>query len=332
MPLLPAIALAIFAAGVLGACAGSGDDESPTRRPRDDDEATSTPVFNRQPTISPSQLATRTTTTATRSPTVASNATAAATPVPFVEFPARRPDGATQRDPCGTFTIMRVAVTLPGQKFPSADKITVLTAEGKTLVELKNNEAFASIGVDWCYDLNVDGDPELSVYTLSGGAHCCFSQSIYSFAGAKSSLFLLYDGGNAGPLTPRELDGKAPIELSGFDDRLAYFGGISYAASPTLITVYASRDGQYVEATKDYGPVVEQYRSQLLAQYKTCDSQPANQRYSCQQGIGLGIMAESLILGDWDTFIATLNPPKDVRDWLASKRAEVVALLAKPKS
>ncbi len=331
MRLLPAIALAIFAAGVLGACGGSGDDESPTRRPRDD-EATSAPVFNRQPTISPSQLATRTTAAAFPSVTALPAATTAATPVPFAAFPDRRADRATQRDPCGKYTIVREAVTLPGQKFPSADKITVLTSEEKPVVELKNDESFANIGIDWCYDLNADGDPELSVYTFSGGAHCCISQAVYSFSGAKSSLFLLYQAGNAGSLTPKELDGKSPVELSGFDDRLAYFGGISYAASPTLVTVYANRNGQYVEATRDYGPVVEQYRSQLLAQYKRCASQPSDQRYSCQQGIGLGIMAESLVLGDWDTFIATLNPPKDVRDWLASKRAEVVALLAKPKS
>jgi hypothetical protein len=329
MRILPALALAIIAAAVLAACGGSDDDDAPTRRPRDAAEATSTPFLDRQATNTQAPVTTRPATALPGSPLTSPTVTPSVAPV--VAFPARRADGAIQRDPCGKYTIVREAVTVPGQKFPSADKITVLTADGNLVVELKNDEPFTNVGVDWCYDVNADGNPELSVYTFSGGAHCCITQAIYSFAAAKSSLFLLYQAGNAGSLTPKELDGKPPIELTGFDDRLAYFGGISYAASPTLVTVYAGRDGKYVEATKDFKPVIEQYRSQLVSQFRTCESQPADQRFQCQQGLGLGIMAESLVIGDWDTFVGTLNPPANVRDWLASHRAELVAELAKPK-
>lgn len=166
--------------------------------------------------------------------------------------------------------MLRESAEPASDKLPRADVVTIPNSEGVFVVELKNDEPFAYISVDWCYDLQSDGLPELSVSTFSGGAHCCTTQAIYTFNGPKSELELLYEAGNAGPLLPQELNGSAPIELSGFDDRLAYYGDLAYAVTQPLVTVYAYESGVYVEATQDFPDVIRQYRSELVALYQTC--------------------------------------------------------------
>lgn len=254
---------------------------------------------------------------------------ATATAPPFEPFPARRPDGEPQTDRCGTYEITREAVD-SASRLPMADRILIRTATGSPVVELKNDQPFVRIGVDWCYDVNFDGNPELSVFTYTGGAHCCTTQNIYSFFGPKSELLFTYEAGNGGSLSPQELDGTAPMELTGLDDRLAYFGDLSYAASPPIVIAYANRNGTYVEATKEFPDVIRQHRSQLVTEYTACAATPAS-AVDCQKGIGLGVMAESLVLGDWATFSATLNPPAEVKAWLDSHQAELQTLVTAPK-
>lgn len=323
--ILPAIpVLALFVVMFAAACGGDGDEEPlPTSEPTSQETAPRT------------RTATTSTSTATTaaSPTAGDTATTEPTPQPnFEPFPARRADGQAQTDRCGSFTILREAGESASDNFPRADRVTISNEQGVLITELINDEPFTMINVDWCFDLNGDGQPELSVSDYSGGAHCCTSQVIYTFNAGKIEPYLLFEAGNAGPLLPQELDGAAPIELTGFDDRFAYYDDLAYAVSPTLVIVYAYEDGEHVEATKDFPDVVRQYRNQLTALYQTCGSTDA--AIDCQKGVGLGIMAESLLLGDWDDFAATLAIPGEVRAWLETNRADIEAILAarKPSS
>lgn len=318
--ILPAIPFLALLFALVAACGGDGgEDPTPTTEP--------TTTATSSATSSASATG-----TAATSATVAPSASPTVPPSPqpaFTPFPERRADGQAQTDRCGSYNVERKKASPTGSNLPMADIITISTSTGVFVVELKNEEPFAAIGIDWCYDLNADGLIEMSVYTFSGGAHCCTSQAIYTFNGPKSELLMLYEAGNAGSLLPQELDGKAPVELTGQDDRLAYFGDLSYAVSPSLVTVFAYKSGKYVDSTKDFPAVVQQYRSQLVALYRTCGSSPAI--IDCQKGVGLGVMAESLVLGDWTSFVSTLDPPPEVRAWLDANQARVAAIIAEPK-
>ncbi len=326
--IFPAIPLLALLFALIAAC-GSDDGGDPAPTIEATTAATSSATSNASAT---GTTTTATTTPAAPSPSPAPATTATLVPSPqpaFTPFPERRADGQTQTDRCGSYNVERKKAASTGSNLPMADIITISTSTGVFVVELKNEEPFVRIGIDWCYDLNADGLIEMSVYTNSGGAHCCTTQAIYTFNGPKSELLMLYEAGNAGSLLPQELDGKAPVELTGQDDRLAYFGDLSYAASPTLVTVFAYKSGKYVDSTKDFPAVVQQYRSQLVALYQTCGTSPAVTE--CQKGVGLGVMAESLVLGDWTSFVSTLNPPAEVRAWLDANQSKVAAIVAEPK-
>jgi hypothetical protein len=203
----------------------------------------------------------------------------------------------------------------------------VLEASGRKAAEFEAPDAFSTIGVDWCFDLEGDGVQELSVYRYSGGAHCCITQSVYSLGPRITKLFDL-DAGNAGGLGPAELDGREPYELVGVDDRFANFANLPFAVSPYVALVMAKRGEEWVVATAEFPNVVRGHRDETIKQAPVCEREGTPE---CWRGLGVGIMADSLVIGDWETVRHTLSLPEDTLFWLELQRDAIQAKLAEPK-
>lgn len=311
---------------VLAACSGR-DDADPTPAAT---QGSASPSSTSAPSTTASPAASAAPTgSATARPTAAVTATPGSSAGVTVQpFPQRRADGKRQEDACGPYTVIRED-TLGVQGVPTASSVKVVNSSGASIFSVETAQAGTSVGVDWCFDIDADGAPELSVFSYSGGAHCCIEQQVVTLQATSSTAVLTYPAGNANPLAPRDLDGKMPLELVGIDDRFAYFQNLPFAATPFVLVVYGKQGAEWVDITAEPAArtVVTQYRSQLVSQLSACDAVEASLKEICQKGLMTGVMVESLVLGDWEAFQFTLNIPDSVRAWLNGVRPQAEALM-----
>lgn len=112
------------------------------------------------------------------------------------------------------------------------------------------------VSVDWCRDVTGDGVPEVLLAGFSGGAHCCFTHTLYSLTTPPRRLLTAFSA-HTDTLEVRQLDGAGPLELVGADWRFAYGYGMSFAESAPLPVVYSylpvtGGAPLYVENTRAY--------------------------------------------------------------------------------
>lgn len=143
---------------------------------------------------------------------------------------------------CGAYTVQ-----LRENGFEDPEDSVSLLLGGKTLVTLRD----VHVSRDYCGDLTGDGVPEVILGQFSGGAHCCFTYSIYTLTTPLRRILYAPTAHSDG-FEVAQLDGQGPRELVTGDWRFAYAYGLSFAESPVLPRVYAYRGGQYVQATRDY--------------------------------------------------------------------------------
>ena len=99
-------------------------------------------------------------------------------------------------------------------------------------------------------DLDADGVGDVLVFHFTGGAHCCFEYLAFRETSAGIELDHWFSLGNGGIGGVEDLDSDGIPELEGFDDRLAYFPDLSYAASPTLpLVLCRTGEGTYTDCT-----------------------------------------------------------------------------------
>lgn len=148
----------------------------------------------------------------------------------------------TTVQPCGQYTVW-----LEENGFGDPpDRISLL--RGSRVVVSLTDEMVESQG---CRDLTGDGVPEAMLAQFSGGAHCCFTHSLYSLTTPPRRLLLAFSA-HSETLEPAQLDGRGPLELLGDDWRFAYAYGLSFAESPALPIVYSYQNGQYVQNTRSF--------------------------------------------------------------------------------
>jgi hypothetical protein len=187
----------------------------------------------------------------------------------------------------------------------------------------------------WCGDILGDGRTALAYVTYSGGAHCCYSPSIVLLQPGGRHVLDAYLG-NGGLSTPEQLDGSGPLELLGASDVFAYFGDLSFAASPFLPLVYVYDGTQYVGATRQFPDLIEAGLRLAEADLSAAVARPAQAdtpprfAYDEQKSIALRLVGLHVLLGDIDQALpeikASVAPP--VATWLDDSAAEAVAAMA----
>jgi hypothetical protein len=101
-------------------------------------------------------------------------------------------------------------------------------------------------------DITGDSLPEIVVSTWSGGAHCCYSTSIYSVADQVRPV-LTIETGHCGPGELRDLDNDGAMEVITCDDRWAYtYCSFADSPFPSVVLAYNRARNEYEVATPRY--------------------------------------------------------------------------------
>jgi hypothetical protein len=168
---------------------------------------------------------------------------------PVQELPKDR-NGSAQ---CGRYSLAWSSPGFDGA-LPADARLTVTGAGGAPVFEMTEHVDYAGYGIFglWCGDVLGDGSTALAYETYSGGAHCCIAATVVQL-GQPTRTLLTADLGNAGGLTPEQLDSGGPLELTTSSDVLAYFDELPYASSAFLPLAFDYDGERYVEATRRYG-------------------------------------------------------------------------------
>jgi hypothetical protein len=167
----------------------------------------------------------------------------------------------------GSLTVERWVPTAMPDVSPAGmcECITVIYANGRLLLTLGEPGLMTALSIDAVSGKDVNGDrqPDLVVSDWSGGAHCCYSTSIYSI-GSQVRPLLTIATGNCGPGELRDLDDDGSMEVVTCDDRLAY-SYCSFAESPLprVVMAYNASRGEYELATPRYAA---RLRDEIAAQ------------------------------------------------------------------
>lgn len=132
---------------------------------------------------------------------------------------------------------------------PIYDNIIVISAQGEEPIQIDNvSKLDEATGMD----VNGDGLPEVVLETYSGGAHCCFTNIIYTMSGSSIHEILHSVESNCGGLL-KDLDGDGVMEYDTCDDSFAY-AYCPFVASPAVRVIYAydPAQGKYVPATPKF--------------------------------------------------------------------------------
>jgi hypothetical protein len=222
----------------------------------------------------------------------------------------------------GPYTV--VAEKASTEEF-SPHRVRILDGAGKVLREIREQNV---IDVSFL-EITGTGSPELYVYMHSGGAHCCGTEYYFTREGTLRNL-LIYHGDNYSIHGAKDLNGDKRAEVIAGSDVLAYFGGLSYAASPGMVMVLGWDGGKYVDQTARYPErsrnLAKQYRADFLKALKSKDEFAEEMRRSA----ALGYLANSRVAGDGEIARKWLREraPTSTWRWLAAHEKEIKESIA----
>jgi hypothetical protein len=236
------------------------------------------------------------------------------------------PDTPEGTAACGGYAIAWTSGPLDTTK--QHPEITAADARGRRVLRatIDDQNGFSTIAPHSCGDMTGDGAAELVYVTYTGGAHCCSAVNIAELAHPDARI-LDSDLGNGGVTAIEQLDQGGSLEVVATSDVFAYFGDLSFAASPFLPLVFAFREGAYTEATRDFPDHVRDALrdAQAALGRAVSEKQPAD----ALRGLALGVYGHDLLLGRTGTTLEELSDhvPAAVVDWLRAHQAEADELL-----
>jgi hypothetical protein len=153
----------------------------------------------------------------------------------------------------GALTVERWVPTASPEVSPAGmcECITVVYLGDRKLLALGEPNEMTATSIDNVSGTDINGDarPEIVVSTWSGGAHCCYSTSIYSI-GDDVRPVLTIETGNCGPGEIRDLDGDQQMEVVTCDDRWGYtYCSFADSPFPQVVYTYNSARREYELAT-----------------------------------------------------------------------------------
>ncbi len=165
-------------------------------------------------------------------------------------------------------------------------------------------------------DFDGDGEPEVSLTTYSGGAHCCFFSLIYEYDAAEQRYDSMYHFWGNGGFGLRDLDQDGIAEFVSDDDRFAY-AFTSYAGSRYPIEIRQYRQGKLQNVTAEFPDVVYADAYRLWLDYQDLvANRPSGDNGAwaeVEQAALAAYLADKYILGQgedgWQRVIATYQWP-----------------------
>ena len=164
----------------------------------------------------------------------------------------------------------------------------VIERDGQTVLSRKlGSEVPQAIAVR---DLNASGEPQVILDLYTGGAHCCFSSSIYRFTGS-GYVPLDHTWGDLGYLL-RDLNHDGIAEFVSGDDSFAY-AFTAYAGSAFPIQIWDYSGTAMTKVTRSYPTLIHDDAQRLWRGYL----KQRSSKYSDPRGILAAWMADEYLLG-----------------------------------
>jgi hypothetical protein len=118
-------------------------------------------------------------------------------------------------------------------------------------------------------DINGDGFPDLVVTDYSGGAHCCYTTTVYSVSDEPRQI-LSVESGHCGPGEFADLDNDGTLEFTTCDDGWAYAHcAFAFTPFPRVVFAYDRAARAYAPATPRFAATFRDEIATLLADAQT---------------------------------------------------------------
>jgi hypothetical protein len=185
--------------------------------------------------------------------------------------------------------------------------IVIVYQGARQVLSLGDGEFMAAgVGDPGGRDMTGDSIPELVVTLWSGGAHCCYSTTVYS-VGDEMKTILAHAGGNCQG-SFEDYDGDGSLEFATCDDRWAYVH-CDFASSPMppVVFAYDRVAGEYRLATPRYA---SRYRDAIaadLAQAQTLLSKSGGRDLGSDKCTVLGPALSLMYTGRFSDGVALLR-------------------------
>jgi hypothetical protein len=197
------------------------------------------------------------------------------------------------------------------EEFPVQARLVVTAHNGERIFEMGTDAWFPqTIQPLWCEDILRGGVPALAYTTYSGGAHCCWDVRVLPLEDSPRWL-LSTNLGNVGELTPDQLDGAGPLELTTKSDVFAFFGDLPSFVSPYLPLVFAYDGKAYAEATV-------QFPDHISADLEDALADLSGRLFEERAGKALRALGDYVLLGQEEKGLTDLKArvSGDVAAWL----------------
>ncbi len=164
----------------------------------------------------------------------------------------------------------------------------------------------------------------------SGGAHCCFTDYVFTADGGLRTL-LIFEGGNGRISSVQDLDGDGSSELIAHNDVLAYFDDLCYACSPGLTIVIGWDGRKFADRTRRFPQFARrdaaEERVRFLKALPKDDPYAEDERRSA----ALGYFANMILLGEGPAARPWLlaRAPESTRRWLVAEEGNLRKVLAR---
>jgi FG-GAP repeat len=147
----------------------------------------------------------------------------------------------------------------------SCDCVTVVSEGSRRVVTLRGAGDLITIDPISGGDINGDGFPDLVVSRYSGGAHCCFTTTVYSVGRSTRTVLAAGTGNCEG--TFDDLDGDNVAEFSTCDDRWAsVYCDFASSPMPPVVFAYNPVSRKYQVATPRFSAALQKLIDGELAE------------------------------------------------------------------